>query len=96
MAKASGDPAVEALFQSEVFELFEPVIRADYQCLDGYSTRSVQQLQETHRLLPLPILAFGGSKDTVLLEELQQWQWHSAYPGVAGEHGESAVLLPGV
>lgn len=74
----------EALNNSELMEMMEPMLRADFKVIEQYCYQA-----EGKQPLPLPIAVFGGLQDSwVPAEHLQGWHqhtasgfWHSQFPG---------------
>ncbi|WP_313640897.1 alpha/beta fold hydrolase [Paenibacillus sp.] len=72
VASLGGMP-IEMINDDSLFELFEPIIRADFQICDSYSFR------EPIEKMNCGITVFGGLDDEISSEELEEWRLYGDY-----------------
>lgn len=57
----------------ELREVYEPLLRADFQALEGY-------VPQERQLLPMPATILFGTNDSMSMEEMKTWQQHFEQP----------------
>lgn len=63
----------EVLSNQELFDFFEPVLRADFQIVDTYAHQVLEKL-------PIPISVAIGTEEEITLAEAQAWQDETSFP----------------
>ncbi|HBU80500.1 MAG TPA: thioesterase [Paenibacillus sp.] len=72
VARLGGMP-IEMIKEDSLFELFEPILRADFQICDTYLFEGpIQKLN-------CGITVFGGLEDEISREELEEWRLYGDY-----------------
>lgn len=84
MLRELGGIPVEILASVSLMDFFEPILRADFRCIEQYI--------HDHSLVPfdVPVTALIGDKESVTVKEASQWQEVTSFPieviEMAGDH----------
>lgn len=71
--KELGGCPKELLEEDELMDLFEPVLRADFKCIEQYTHKEEEKLN-------VPITLLLGNQDRISLSEAKLWQEETSLP----------------